>query len=234
MATCPSCGKEIRDDIWTCGYCGAPVSKTGGGAASEGPGGGAASEGPGGGALSGYGYAPGFEPRPAGAPASAPAAAPGGGLSRTTLMILIAAVVAVVAIVAVWFFFLRTTPGGQEYLGTWTALDQKTGSMIVAKENGDFKITMVSPTGTKAGPFKGSLKDDALELKLEAANGDKTNKAIASVLKTLYEAALQDPQLLLTVNKSNGYLIFTIKGKGSDGTPVSAVAAEFTKGTPLP
>jgi hypothetical protein len=229
MATCASCGKEIRDDVWTCGFCGTPVSKTGGGAAADAPDSGA---------LSGYGYAPGFEPQAAGASASAPAgasaAAPGGGLSRTTLTILIAAVVAVVAIIAVWFFFLRTTPGGQEYLGTWTAIDQKAGSMIVAKESGDFKITMVSPTGAKAGPFKGSLKDDALELKLEAANGDKTNKAIAKVLKSVYEAALTDPQLLLTVNKSNGHLIFTIKGKGSDGTPVSAVAAEFTKGTPLP
>ena len=27
MAICPSCGKEIRDDIWTCGFCGAPVAR---------------------------------------------------------------------------------------------------------------------------------------------------------------------------------------------------------------
>lgn len=224
MATCASCGKEIRDNAWTCGQCGAPVIRAGGGAAGGAPGG----------APSAYGYAPGFEPPPAGASAGAPAAAPGGGMSRATLVILLVAVVAIVAIVAVWFFFLRTTPGGQEYLGAWQATDQKTGSMIVAKEDGDFKITMVSPAGAKTGPFKGSLKDDALELKFEAANGDDTNKAAAGFLKSLVEAALQDPQLLLTVNKTDGHLIFTIKGTGPNDTPLSTPAAEYTKGTLLP
>ena len=34
MATCANCGKEIRDDVWTCGFCGTPVSKTTSGAAA--------------------------------------------------------------------------------------------------------------------------------------------------------------------------------------------------------
>ena len=46
MATCPSCGKDIREDDWTCGSCGAPVHV---GAATAGPG------------ADSVGFAPGFD-----------------------------------------------------------------------------------------------------------------------------------------------------------------------------
>ena len=35
MATCAGCGKEIRDDDWTCGHCGAPVTGVGAAAGNE-------------------------------------------------------------------------------------------------------------------------------------------------------------------------------------------------------
>jgi zinc-ribbon domain len=35
MTTCASCGKEIRDDDWTCGHCGAPVTGAGAAAGNE-------------------------------------------------------------------------------------------------------------------------------------------------------------------------------------------------------
>ena len=50
MATCASCGKEMRDDDWTCGNCGAPVNEAGAA---------------GGAGASSSGYASGYESPPA-------------------------------------------------------------------------------------------------------------------------------------------------------------------------
>ena len=142
MATCASCGKEIHDDDWTCGQCGAPVIEA---AAAGGTG------------TSSSGYAPSYESQPAaygspaayyaapaayGAPAS-PAAAEGG-LSRTTLAIIIVAVVAVVAIVAVWFFVVRgaAATSGDEFLGTWNATGNGIGSVVVTRPGDDFEVTL--------------------------------------------------------------------------------------------
>jgi len=213
MAVCGTCGREIPDDVWSCGSCGAPINR-----AAYSP------------ASAGYetdSYAPAtFAPQPDAVGGRAPQASTG--TSRTLVTVLVLAVVAIIAIVAVWFFLLRTTPGGQEFLGTWTGVTQKSGGITIAKPGGDFQITLLSPQGGTAGPFKGSLDDGKLEIKLEAATDDAATKAVAAIMKTYTDAALGGGHLLLSVRPSDGHLLLTITGKTPDGTPVDTQAAEYT------
>ncbi len=149
MAICPGCGKEIRDDIWVCGHCGAlvaggaPSSPGGryGGAgaaagwsASAGPtadpaagvapsvaGGALAYAGPpaGGAGLPGGAIGFGEQPLPSAAPA-APRKAESRGASRSVVIAAIAGFLAVAAIIAVWFFVLRGGGGDiSPYVGQW-------------------------------------------------------------------------------------------------------------------
>jgi hypothetical protein len=243
MAICGSCGKEIRDDVWTCGFCGAPVVRRGSEPAaddsaygSEGynpyanAGSGTASGGYGT-ATTSYGDAPeGLTPYGTPLPQAAPPSS--GGLSSTTKLVLVGAGVAVVAIVLVWFLAIRGSQiGGDQFVGHWTAVDAKAGSMAIAKDEGHIEITLVSPQGAKAGPFKGDLQGDRLELTFEAANGDDTNKAIAGVLKAYLSGALDDGHLLLTVRDTDGHLVMSISGKAPSGEDVNAQAAEYVKAT---
>lgn len=149
MAICPGCGKEIRDDIWVCGHCGAlvaggtpssPGSRYGGGAAggwsaSAGPIGapaaGAASPAAGSmlayaGPPTGAGAMPAgaiglAEQPPPGAVSGAPRKAESRGTSHAVVIAAIVGFVAVAAIVAVWFFVLRGGGGGDisPYVGQW-------------------------------------------------------------------------------------------------------------------
>jgi hypothetical protein len=212
MAVCGTCGKELPDDVWSCGSCGAPISR-----AAYSP------------ASAGYvadSYAPAtYTPQPDAVGGRVPQTT--AGTSRTLVTVLVLAVVAIIAIIAVWFFLLRTTPGGQEFLGTWTGLTQRSGGITIAKPGGDFQITLLSPQGGTAGPFKGSLDDGKLEIKLEAATGDATTKAVAAIMKSYADTALGGGRLVLSVRPSDGHLLLTITGKTPDGTPVDTQAAEW-------
>ena len=146
MATCASCGKEMRDDDWTCGHCGAPVKEAG--------------------ATGGAGASPRHAPtthsgvrvaarlRGAGGLRRA-GGAPGGegGLSRSTLTIVIVAALAVVAIIAVWFFFVRGARRSSPFLGTWNEPDGGIDTVEIKLKGGDFKVTM---TGKDAAGQKTS------------------------------------------------------------------------------
>jgi len=133
LATCESCGKEIKPGAWNCGFCGAPVK-----AASASASGGTADAPP-----DPYGYAPGYEPRPAAAAPTAKA-----GTSRALLVAIIVAAIAIAAVVAVWFFALRgPSTNGDEFLGTWNASDESIGQVMIARTGDDFKVTL---TGSKA------------------------------------------------------------------------------------
>ncbi len=246
MAICGSCGKQVRDDIWTCGFCGAPVAQKAqapdddGGSAygTEGynPYAQAAAADPGaagyGNATTAYGSTPeGMTPYGTPVPQAAPPSS--GGLSSLTKLVLAAAGVAVVVIVLLWFFVLRGGDvGGTQFIGDWQAVDDTTGSLAIAKNEGKFEITLVSTQGSKAGPFKGDLKGDQLELMFEAANEDDTNEAVAKVLKAFVSGALEDAHLLLTVRGADGHLVMSISGKAaSGGDEVNAQAAEYVKST---
>ena len=209
MAICPSCGKEIRDDIWTCGFCGAPVAQS----AASGTGGGEdsaygsegynpyASQAAAGGAYGTPAYgaqtptsygsaAEGMTPYGTPLPQTAPASS--GGLSQVTKLALVGAAVAIVAIVAVWFFVLRGSGGGDQFIGSWTATEASAGSLLVERGDDGIEVTMIGTDQARVGPLKTSLDGDELEVKFEAAGGDETDKAAIEVVGALFEASVDD------------------------------------------
>ena len=208
MATCASCGKEIRDNDWTCGHCGAPVTRTGGGAADEAPGGSASSA---------YGYAPGFGPPPAGATASSPAATPGGGMSRATLTILIVAIVAIIAIIAVWFLFLRG--GSSPFDGSWNASASGMGAIAISGSGDAFKvkITGTDTSGeTKSYTVPAHMDGTDLVITVDDFIKASGNQEQASQAKALFEAIIKDFRLVFTLQDST-HLKMTVEGTLANG-----------------
>ena len=211
MATCASCGKEIRDNDWTCGNCGAPV--TGAGAAA-GPG------------ASPSGYAPSYEQQTAayGAPAAhgAPAAAPAaeGGLSRTTLTIIVVAAVAVVAIVAVWLLFVRGTGRTSPFLGTWNEPNGGTATVEIKKKSGDFKVTMSGKdaAGTqKSYTIPAHLAGSSLEITVDDFITATGNEEQAAQAKAVFASMIKDFRLVFTL-KDPTHLEMTVEGSPVGGS----------------
>lgn len=242
MAICASCGKEIRDDIWTCGFCGAPVAQptageTGGseGSAygSEGynPYAGQAAAGTGayGSTTTSYGSSPeGLTPYGTPMPRTAPPKS--GGLSGTTKLILVGAAVALIAIVAVWFFVLRGG-GGDEFIGTWTAVESSQGSLVIERDGGGLQVTMVGADQQRIGPLKTDLSDDELEIKLEATGGDEQQKAAVETVKALFEATIEDFKMALRIRDADGRLLLTVSGTSKlGGGETTAPVTVFVKG----
>lgn len=193
MATCASCGKEIRDDDWTCGHCGAPV--TGAGAAA-------------GSGASPSGYAPSYEPQPAayaaaaayGAPAAPPVAK--GGLSRTTLTVIVVAAVAVVAIIAMWFFVVRGSGGASPFLGAWKEPGQGTGAVVIKKHSGDFKVTMSGKdaAGTqKTYTIPAHLDGSSLAITVDDFIKATGNEEQAAQARAVFESIIKDFRLVFTL-----------------------------------
>ncbi len=169
------------------------------------------------------GYAPSYESPPAayGAPVAygAPAAAPvaKGGLSRTTVTVLVLAVVAVIAILAVWFFVLRG--GSSPFDGTWNASTASVGTIVISGSGDGFKVKM---TGTDAsGEKKSSVVPahlDGADLVITVddfvkASGDA---AQAAQLKAIFEAIIKDFRLVFTLQDST-HLKFAVEGTLANG-----------------
>jgi hypothetical protein len=205
MATCATCGKEIRDNDWTCGNCGAQV--TGAGAAG-GPG------------ASPSGYAPSYEPQPAayGAPAAAPAAE--GGLSRATLTIIVVAAVAVVAIVAVWFLFVRGTGGTSPFLGAWKEPAAGDGSVVIKKKSGDFKVTMSGKDAAgaqKSYTIPAHLAGSSLEITVDDFITATGNEQQAAQAKAVFASMIKDFRLVFTL-KDPTHLEMKVEGTAVGGS----------------
>jgi len=203
MATCPSCGTQTKEGDWVCGHCGAPVA----GVAEGDP----APQG----AQDPYGYAPGFEPRPAAAGDATPAS--GHGISRTLLTVLVLAGVAVIAIIAVWFFFLRG--GSSPFDGTWNASGSSTGAITISGSGSDFKLRFA---GTDASGAKKSTvvpaHMDGADLVVTVddfikASGDQAQTAR---LKAAFELLIKDFRLVFTLQDPT-HLKFTVEGTLTNG-----------------
>ena len=214
MATCGTCGKEVRDDDWTCGSCGAPVTK-GGAAAGASP----------------SGYAPGYEsqaneygaPATYGAPMAygAPASAAKGGLSRTTMTVIIVAAVAVVAIIAVWFFVVRGSGGSSPFLGTWNEPSGGTASVVIKKHSGDFEVTMSgkdSAGAQKTYTIPAHLAGSSLEITVDDFVKATGNEEQATQAKAVFEAIIKDFRLVFTLQDPT-HLEMKV-----EGTPVGGSA----------
>lgn len=203
MATCPSCGKEIKEGDWVCGRCGAPVA----GATEDGP----APQG----APDPYGYAPGFEPQPAAAGTAA--AAGRQGMSRTLLTVLVLAGVAVVAVVAVWFFVLRGN--SSPFDGTWNANGATTGAITISGSGDDFKLKFDSTdaSGAKKSAVVPAHMDGAdLVVTVDdfiKASGDQEQ---AAKLKAAFELLIKDFRLVFTLQDAT-HLKFTVEGTLANG-----------------
>ena len=235
MAICVDCGNEIRDDVWTCGWCGAPVAQStesdSSGAessayGSEGynPYAAAAAADPGAYGRPAYGARPptsyghaaeGMTPYGTPLPQSAPTSS--GSLSQLTKLALIGAAVAIVAIVAVWFFVLRGAGGGDQFLGTWTATQANAGSLLIARGDDDLAVTIVGADGARVGPLKTGLDGDELVIKFEAAGGDETDKAAIEVVGAMFKASVDDFKMSLRLRGSDGHLILSVSGKPKSG-----------------
>ena len=203
MATCPSCGKEIKEGDWVCGRCGAPVAgATEGGPAPQG-------------APDPYGYAPGFEPQPAASGTAA--AAEGQGMSRTLLTVLVLAGVAVVAVVAVWFFVLRGN--SSPFDGTWNANGSTTGAITISGSGNDFKLRFASTdaSGAKKSAVVPAHMDGAdLVVTVDdfvKASGDQER---AAQLKAAFETLIKDFRLVFTLQDAT-HLKFTVEGTLANG-----------------
>jgi len=208
MATCASCGKEIHDNDWTCGNCGAPVTAAGAGAGSG---------------ASPSGHAPSYEPQPAaygaptayGAPAATPAAK--GGLSRTTLTIIVVAAVAVVAIIAVWFFLLRG--GSSPFDGTWNASSANIGAIVISGSgsNSKVKITGADASGQQKSYTVPAHMDGAdLVITVDDFIKASGNAAQASQAKVAFAALIKDFRLVFTLQDST-HLKFAVEGTLANG-----------------
>jgi len=217
MAACASCGKEIRDDDWTCGNCGAPVKGAGASGGSSG---------------SPSGYYSGYESPPDyGAPVAygAPAAAPAtkSGLSRSTLTIIIAAALVVVAIIAVWFFFVRGTGGTSPFLGAWIEPGGGPNAVEIKLKSGDFKVTMTGKDAAgaeKTYTIPARLDGSRLVITIDDFIEASGNEEQAAQAKVVFETMIKDFRLVFALNDPT-HLEMTV-----EGTPVggSAVAQTST------
>jgi hypothetical protein len=240
MATCPSCGKEIRDGVWTCGSCGAPVAQAPAQDASGGEDSAYGSEGYNpyaaqAAASSAYGAANygGVEPggygtsrteydstpegmTPYGTPMPQAAPAKSAGLSRTMKLVLVFAGVAVIAIVAIWFFVLRGG-GGDQFIGTWTAVKTGGGGLVIEHGGGGLQVTMIGADKSRVGPLKKHLDGDELEIKLEAVGGDDADKAAVDTVRALFEATVEDFKMVLRLRGADSHLLMNVFGRSKIG-----------------
>ena len=98
------------------------------------------------------------------------AAAGKGGSHRNLYIALILIAAVAIALVAVWFFVWRGT-GGDEFVGTWAPVNGDAGGMVISKDGGTFKVTIVQKDGSTVGPLDGKIKGGKLEISLSGASG---------------------------------------------------------------
>jgi hypothetical protein len=179
MATCGECGREINDDAWVCGLCGAPMTDRGTTSdmynAYE-----HTEASPVTGEYTSSQYVPG---------APVVAASPSGLAGRSPRLIWViglGGLIAVVAIVAVWFFVLRGPAGGVGFAGTWRGTGSDTTEVIIEAKSGRYELSMSGKDGKKIGPFAMQMADGNLTTGLEATAGSSDKqKAAAALFKEL-------------------------------------------------
>jgi hypothetical protein len=253
MATCPSCGKEIRDDVWTCGSCGAPVAQPATGHATGGEDSAYGSEGYNpyaakAAASSAYGAANygGVEPggygttrteydstpegmTPYGTPMPQAGSAKSAGLSQSMKLVLVFAGVAVIAIVAIWFFVLRGG-GGDQFIGTWTAVKNGEGGLVIERGDDGLQVSLIGADESRVGPLKTHLDGDELEIKLEAVGGGDSDKAAVDMVRALFEATVEDFKMVLRFRGADTRLLMYVSGKSKiGGDQTTTPVTEFTR-----
>jgi hypothetical protein len=226
MAICGSCGKEMQDNNWTCGSCGAPVLGTSAVAGAN---------------TSFGGSATSYETPPAayggaeahGAPAvyGAPAApAARSGLSRAAIIVILAAVLAVVAIIAVWFFVVRGTGGTSPFLGTWNEPGNGTATIEITLKSGDFKVTMTGKDAAgaeKSYTIPAHLEGSDLVITVDDFVKATGNEEKAAQAKAIFETLIKDFRLVFTLNDP-AHLNMEVEGTPVGGSATTQVSKSST------
>jgi hypothetical protein len=218
MATCDRCGKEMRDDDWTCGNCGAPVANAG---ASTCAGGGATGSAPSYSSPAAY-VAP-FDSYGA-------AAAAKSGLSRTTLTVILVAAVALVAVIAVWFFVVRGTGGTSPFLGTWNESAGGAGTVKITMKSGGFAVTMTGKDATgaeKAYTIPAHLAGGGLEVTVDDFVNASGNEEQAAQAKAVFEAIIRDFRLVFTLRDPT-HLEMSVAGTPVGGSMAGQASSSST------
>jgi hypothetical protein len=206
MATCSECGREIHDDAWVCGLCGAPVTA---GESTPDTG-------------SQYEYAeavPGdytssqYVP---GAPVTAGAAPSRAGHSQLIWVVGLAGLVAVLAIVLVWFFVLRGPGAGVGFAGTWRTTTADATEVIISAKAGGYELSIANKGDKSIGPFITHMVNGNLTTSLEAtaASSDK-QKAAAALFKQIMGNVYQGFTMIFTQRSSDDTLVLTLQGMPS-------------------
>ena len=144
----------------------------------------------------------------AGGPPPAPpvVAAAGKGGSRRKLYVAIALIAGVaIVLVALWLFVWRGT-SGNEFVGTWAPVNGDPGGMIVSKDGGTFKVTIVQEDGGTMGPLQGKIKGGKLEISLSGAGLPSGLGSLASQVK-----------FTATYDKGTGHIVVELVGLGEAG-----------------
>ena len=121
--------------------------------------------------------------------------------SRGTLIAIIAGVV-VVALIVVGAVLLLSGGGGKEFAGQWTPTDSSGGGLVIGD---DLKVTLVTPEGSRFGPYSGHLSGGKLQVTISAADlglGSGTGSA-------------DQVLLVMTHDKANDHLTVAATSAGS-------------------
>lgn len=203
MATCTSCGEPLRDAVWVCGVCGAPVAATAGRQADD--------------------------PYAEASVSSLPAAPPPPtkrGLTTLTKSVLVGGLVAVLAVAAIWFFVLRS-PGDTYFVGTWSS--SAGGQVRIERAGGGFHLFMIDKEGKSLGPFKTTMSDGVLETRLEPAGGSDQEKATANLARALLAAMFSTSDFSLQLHRGDDANHATMSVAGVSGTSSVKEAAVLTR-----
>ena len=147
--------------------------------------------------------ATGVTPPPPPPPPPAVATAGQGG-SRGKLYVAIVLIAAVaIALMAAWFFVWRGT-SGNEFVGTWAPVNGDPGGMVISKDGGTFKVTIVQQDGSTMGPLKGTIKGGKLEISLSGAGLPSGLESVAGQMR-----------FTATYDKGTGHIMVELVGLGA-------------------
>ena len=204
MATCGECGKEIRDDAWVCGLCGAPV--TNGMTQPESDGHYEYAQ-AGAGDYASSQYVPG---------AAVVAGSPKRGAGRSPQLVWVVGLgglVAVLAIVLVWFFVLRGPAAGVGFAGAWRTTTADATEVIIPTQGNGYELSIANKDGKSIGPFVTQMVDGNLTTSLEATAGsDVKQQEAAALFKQIMGSIYQDFTMVFSHRAADDTLLLTLQG----------------------
>jgi hypothetical protein len=206
VAVCRECGRQVRDDAWVCGLCGAPLTHKL--STSSVPSDGYASP-P---SASGHQGPPSGRERAAASATFAGMAAASGRSPRRILLVGIFGAVAVLAIVLVWLVALRDG-SGTGFVGTWQAKSSQTTRVIIQRSSDAYQLSLTGTDGRTFGPFTATVEGSKLSTRLDPIPGASAQvRAAATLFKALFGNTGQEFTMVFTYRPQDDTLLLSIAG----------------------